>query len=443
MSLGFAFPTDDFLLNKPKGRAFHRRTQSNSAYDLNGIVHTAPKDIETDIEAIVSHHNIVGSMATLKALESSRVGNIEKQVIVDDIDEIPKSIGMILSKKSGSSNPMSYIKKRNLSCFNSFVNPCPIKKINLLHEPEKLDNLTGLNTIYEKRNSLDSFDPESTDINSPCAVSKTHSKEISEDIEYEQNNSDNELETPKKESATERKRSSDLAQEKKNKFIDDLKKKISVPKSYLNTNTSSNMSLFMPKQFLTLKSSTPNSSILSHSNPGHYPNYTLSHSKSSLIKPQKSNSKIRASISPVINTSKNINISIKKEKDNNSCMTSFTKYFSITHQPIQPVFQPTNPISQPETCRTPNTESQNNHKVRDLLNSVGSRRYNERKDHSPFTNQSLFHESEHKIEILAAQVISLNSKSNHLENQVKQLINIVEKLTHTNKESQQVNLLDS
>lgn len=83
-------------------------------------------------------------------------------MIVDDIDEIPNT-GYIIPKsyQSDDGNPLMFIKKRNLSvCTSNLNNTCPVKRIDLLNELKNIDDLIGLNTIMEKRNSMEDIDIE-------------------------------------------------------------------------------------------------------------------------------------------------------------------------------------------------------------------------------------------------------------------------------------------
>jgi hypothetical protein len=430
MSQTLLLPSQDLLSFKPKTRPFHRRTQSNSAYDMNTLVHgNVPAPQEQAIEEIVNTHNIIGSAVTLKALENAKQIDIEKQVIVDDIDEIPRTTGIIVSHKNQNSNPMNFIKKRNLSCFTSFVNACPIKKIDLLNEPQKLDEMTGLNTIYEKRNSVDSFDPESMDVNSPYAVSKDVSKEFSKDaiiMEDTLSNHDNDDDNSKIkiQEINETLIASNDYLDKRNKFIDDLKRKLSMTKPTITT--SSNPNQYLPRQYNTLKSSTPNSmtNIPSNVNPYHTANFTTKNSLSKISKPINERPKSHTVIVPPTMNARP-SLPKKEQKDANS-MISFTKYFSSSSL-----------LNQVE-CRTPNSGDANK-KIKELLNTASIKKQQSFKDNSKdmkdrnnisdITQQG----SAAKIASLTSQLSNLSSKTVTLEDQVKSLMRVIEQLTSENR----------
>ena len=76
---------------------------------------------------------------------------------------------------------MSFIKRRNLSACNGPVNNgCPIKKIDLHTDTRRIDDLTGLNTIYEKRNSIEELETEAMEEVNSHPVSIAHSKNPSQ-----------------------------------------------------------------------------------------------------------------------------------------------------------------------------------------------------------------------------------------------------------------------
>ncbi len=170
-------PHSDMLNLRSKGRSLHRRTQSNTAFDMNALLNRRPDPQE--YENLGQTHQIINSDATQRAIEASKNHDCEKEVIVDDIEEIP-NMGYIVPKSyAGSNNPMSFIKRRNLSvCTALLTNTCPIKKIDLLTDARKINDLTGLNTIYEK--GVEDLETEAAEIRSSEAYSRNHSRKSSQ-----------------------------------------------------------------------------------------------------------------------------------------------------------------------------------------------------------------------------------------------------------------------
>jgi len=171
-------PHSDMLNMKAKGRSLHRRVQSNTAFDMNALLNRRPDPQE--YEDLGQTHQIISPDATQRAIEASKNHESEKEVIVDDIDEIP-NMGYIIPKSytSNGNNPMSFIKRRNLSvCTALLTNTCPIKKIDLLTDAKKINDLTGLNTIYEK--GVEDLETETAEIRSSEAYSQQHSRKSSQ-----------------------------------------------------------------------------------------------------------------------------------------------------------------------------------------------------------------------------------------------------------------------
>jgi hypothetical protein len=173
-------PHLDMQNMKAKGRSLHRRTQSNTAFDMNALLNRRPDPHE--FENLSHTHHIINSDSTQKAIEASKNHSCEKEVIVDDIDEIPNS-GYIIPKSytTNSSNPLSFIKRRNLSvCTALLTNTCPIKKIDLLTDARKINDLTGLNTIYEK--GVEDLETEAAENRSSRNNSQHHSRKSSQTL---------------------------------------------------------------------------------------------------------------------------------------------------------------------------------------------------------------------------------------------------------------------
>lgn len=153
----------DFNKIRQKGRN-HRRTQSNTAFDLCGILKTHQSKPEL-INDIVETYNIMDGNDTKKLVDAINDKENEKQIIVEDIYEIPTSRA-IVPHQSSSCNPMNFVKKRNLSCGGSLSNTCPIRAIDLRADPETLNDIIGLNVILERKNSVESSEFEAGSLSS-------------------------------------------------------------------------------------------------------------------------------------------------------------------------------------------------------------------------------------------------------------------------------------
>ena len=84
---------------RSKGRSHHRRTQSNTAFDMNALLNLKPDPQK--FEDLTQTHNVVGVEATQKALDAAKNSQVEKEVIIDDIDDIPNS-GWIVPRSISS-----------------------------------------------------------------------------------------------------------------------------------------------------------------------------------------------------------------------------------------------------------------------------------------------------------------------------------------------------
>lgn len=166
------------LMNqRAQGKKLHRRTQSSSKHDLNGFINKK-NDTEEFIQDMIQNQQVLNTDATQYALEADTIkqtGN-EIEVIVDDIEEIPTT-GFIVPK-ANNYNPLNLISRRNLAArIGSVGNLYPVKKIHLLEQlQDHIDDLTGLGTIHEKKNSMESMDTETLGARSPGLQSISNSQ---------------------------------------------------------------------------------------------------------------------------------------------------------------------------------------------------------------------------------------------------------------------------
>ena len=181
---------------RAKGKKLHRRTQSSSKHDLNGFFDKKAASEEFTQEMIQSN-NVLNADATQHALDAdaNKFLENEKEVIVDDIEDIPFT-GIIVPKANSAANPLNLVSKGNLTARIASLNSniYPVKKVHLLDQlKDNIDEFTGLNTIHEKKNSMDSMDTENLGARSPDLLSicnsqgsknpsRTHSKHSSLDI---------------------------------------------------------------------------------------------------------------------------------------------------------------------------------------------------------------------------------------------------------------------
>jgi len=180
---------------RAKGKKLHRRTQSSTKHDLNSLMNKKAAS-EEFVQEMLQSQNFPQNDATRRALQADALipTEYDKEVIVDDIEDVP-SVGFVVPKTHYSNNPLNLISKKNLTArVSSLGNLCPIKKVHLLDQiKDNIDEFTGLNTIHEKKNSLDSADTETLGNKSPDLLSicnsqgsknpsRTHSKQSSLDI---------------------------------------------------------------------------------------------------------------------------------------------------------------------------------------------------------------------------------------------------------------------
>jgi len=156
----FSTNSEDLILLRNKGKRLHRRTQST--FNLDFLQPLSKESNHEIIQEMAQTHNILDANLTQKILDAPVTSEFDKEIIVDDIDEIPYS-GAIAPRLNSNNNPLAFIKRRNLSAVPSNIgNHCPVKKINLLLD-NNLDDIIGLDTIYEKRNSIESLDIDATE----------------------------------------------------------------------------------------------------------------------------------------------------------------------------------------------------------------------------------------------------------------------------------------
>jgi len=162
------------------GKKLHRRTQSHTTFSLNGVVDKKNNSDEF-VQEMLSNHNVLGGDFTQKVLDAVNKDANEKEVIVDDIDDIPNT-GIIIPHGAFNSlnNPLNSIQRRSLLMRNNYqTSGSQFKKIDMLSQVKNIDDITGLNTIHEKRNSMESIETENMNKRSP---NHTHSGSSSQNI---------------------------------------------------------------------------------------------------------------------------------------------------------------------------------------------------------------------------------------------------------------------
>ena len=176
----FALGALDSLNAHSKGKKHHRRTQSTLNLEIEGLT---PKAVKRDeiIQEFLQAPDTLDADITQKILDVSIDLNSDRQVVVDDINEIP-SKGAIVPKLDFNANPLAFNKRRNLSAATPPINNCcPVRKIDLFSNLQHIDNLTGLDTIYEKRGSIESVDIETIEARqSARAIEQNTNKPIKE-----------------------------------------------------------------------------------------------------------------------------------------------------------------------------------------------------------------------------------------------------------------------
>lgn len=152
----------DLMNLRAKGKKLHRRTQSHTTFSLGEVVNKKNTSDEF-IHEMLQNHNILNGDFTQKVLDAVNKGEDEKEVIIDDIDDIPNT-GIIIPQgfSNNFNNPLNNLQKRNLLLMrNTFqATNSQFKKIDMLSQVKNIDDITGLNTIHEKRNSMESIETE-------------------------------------------------------------------------------------------------------------------------------------------------------------------------------------------------------------------------------------------------------------------------------------------
>lgn len=148
----------DFNKIREKGRA-HRRTQSSTAFDMSHIIKPNQNNPEV-IKGIAETYLIPDANNTQRLVQATNDKQEEKQIIVEDILEIPQSSWIVPSRPSAN-NPMNFLKKRNLSCGGSMNgNTGSSRLIDFKSDYSTLNDIIGLNVIVERKNSVDSNEHE-------------------------------------------------------------------------------------------------------------------------------------------------------------------------------------------------------------------------------------------------------------------------------------------
>lgn len=158
-----------------KGKNFHRRTQSTNAYDFDAMLNIK-KTNPNLMEEIARQYGVSDTAATKKAVEASSNKQEERNIIVEDIDEIPNNIGWIVPKNPNSNmNPLHVVKKRDLAHILNSNPPAPTKKLEKFTDQELVNDLTGLNVISERHQSIESSDIEALNSGSRGLHTRTSS----------------------------------------------------------------------------------------------------------------------------------------------------------------------------------------------------------------------------------------------------------------------------
>lgn len=194
----------DLMNLRAKGKKLHRRTQSHTTFTLNEVVNRK-NNSEEFFQEMLQTNNVLTGDITQKVLDAVNRETNEKEVIIDDIDEIPNT-GIIVPQRMSNSlnNPLNNnLQRRALMMRNNMqATNSQFKKIDMLAQVRNIDDITGLGTIHEKRNSMESIDTENMNKKSPNMtisgsssqnvskpVSRTHSKHPSLDFRVGHSNS--------------------------------------------------------------------------------------------------------------------------------------------------------------------------------------------------------------------------------------------------------------
>lgn len=172
-----------------KNKNLHRRTQSSTVYDMARLLNVPSSDRQEILQDMVNTYNIINSERTQKAVEASNAIVAEKHVIVEDIEEVPKSSGYIVPKyPKNDSNPLSIIKRRNLSYSEGANTNLPQKQPQRKIDPEMLGSIIGLNVIYERHHSIESSDFKSDKLSVSSKETHTRTNSLGEGLQFSARN---------------------------------------------------------------------------------------------------------------------------------------------------------------------------------------------------------------------------------------------------------------
>lgn len=448
----------DMMKLKAKHKTLHRRTQSNTAFDMNFLVANNGPNPEL-MNHIVQSYNILNADVTEKAIEASKKSDVDKEVIVDDINEIPNS-GFVVPKINSSNNPMNFIKKRNLSMGSNLFNAAAVvnRKLDLLSNAELVGDLIGLNTIYEKRNSTDDIEnaelrssksgdskpasavhsrngsggdskPINIGISQPPGLQgkkpSMHNKHLSADFRplAIENNTLNSNLTPKsgpKEANAFSKKSPDSSStinndyfEKKEKAISNFQKAIEKPKEFFTTSPSHIVNLAKGHKrtgsggFAHPNQQTSNKKIDNYMNHGE---------TKTLTKPFKTENKFVSSKSQ-----HQVQLRPSDLKEINS-----KENFHHHHSPSSIVHTANIPTTQASSF----TQAKSFRDVITLknLHSKDYKEHKENKEHKDPVLNTHKPSIDNKIVNINETVKHLTEKTSDLENQIKQLCSVIQKL---------------
>lgn len=164
-----------------KGKSFHRRTKSTNDYDF-GTMLNIPRSNPGLMEEIAKDLGVADTNATRKAISAASKKQGEKHVIIEDINEIPKNIGWLVPKNhNAGSNPLQMVTKHNLKSPSGQVQPA--KKLEKFQDQGLVNDLTGLNVILERHQSVESSDFDAIEMTPEKSAfspnRKKHSRTIS------------------------------------------------------------------------------------------------------------------------------------------------------------------------------------------------------------------------------------------------------------------------
>ena len=143
-----------------KGKSFHRRTHSHNAYDFNSVMNLPPTTTPGLMEEIAKAQGVGDSNATRKALDAASNKQSDKCVIVEDINDIPKNVGWVVPKNPNADNNPLLLRKHNLTLKAQQLHSSPDKKPEKPVNQHLINASSGLNTIHERQQSVESSEAE-------------------------------------------------------------------------------------------------------------------------------------------------------------------------------------------------------------------------------------------------------------------------------------------